>query len=91
MYEGAWVDGKAMGQGLKKLANGTIFEGQWEDSDFLEGKCQYPDGQIYVGQWNNGKPEGLGVRTWPDGRVYDGRWLQGKPIGQGIKTYIDKT
>ena len=49
MYEGEWVDGKAMGHGLKKLANGTIFEGQWEDSDFLEGKCQYPDGQIYVG------------------------------------------
>jgi len=49
----------------------------------------YSDGQIYVGEWKDGKPEGVGVKTWPDGRIYDGKWLAGRPCGEGIKTYKD--
>ena len=55
----------------------------------MRGKCQFPDGQIYDGEWRDGKPEGLGVKTWPDGRKYDGEFFQGKPVGVGVKTYQD--
>jgi len=64
-----------------------MFEGEWEESKFLRGKCQFPDGQIYEGEWNEGKPEGFGCKIWPDGRRYEGTWYQGKPIGEGVKTY----
>lgn len=37
----------------------------------------------------DGKPHGLGVKTWPDGRKYDGTWDMGKPTGKGKKIYPD--
>jgi len=91
MYQGSWKNGRAKGLGIKKLPNGTIFEGEWDEAVFLFGKCQFPDGQIYAGQWKDGKPEGRGVKSWPDGRRYDGYWYGGKPTGEGIKTYQDGT
>ena len=91
MYEGAWLEGRAKGNGVKVLPNGTMFEGDWDDHVFIKGKCQFSDGQIYDGEWKNGKPEGFGLKFWPDGRRYEGQWILGKPVGEGIKTYADGT
>ena len=53
------------------------------------GKCTYPDGKIYEGEWKEGKPHGGGIKFWPDGRKYDGEWCVGKPFGIGKKVYPD--
>lgn len=61
----------------------------WEDGKLKSGKCLYPDGKIYEGEWLDGKPHGQGIKAWPDGRKYDGLWSLGKPIGKGRKIYPD--
>ena len=95
------MEGRAKGYGIKILKDGTTFEGQWADSKFVKGKCQYaqsannPSGkareQLYDGEWNDGKPDGEGTKLWSDGRKYTGTWYQGKPVGEGLKTYSDGT
>ena len=50
------------------MANKTVFEGIWEQSELKIGKCTYPTGDIYVGEWKEGLPEGKGEKTWFDGR-----------------------
>ena len=48
-----------------------------------EGTWLAKDGSKYVGQWKNGKMDGLGKYMYPDGTVYDGGWKNGKINGQG--------
>ena len=57
---------------MKLLPNGCKYDGEWDEAVFIKGKCEFPDGHIYFGEWKDGKPEGTGVKTWPDGRKYDG-------------------
>ena len=41
----------------------------------------------YVGEWQNGKPNGKGTFTFANGAKYVGEYKDGKQHGQG--TYID--
>ncbi len=62
----------------KKNVNG---ESKWfEDGD------EENDGK-YVGEIENGKPNGTGTITFPDGTMYVGKWKDGFPNGQGTETY----
>ena len=38
----------------------------------------------YVGEVEDGIPNGQGTHTWPDGKKYVGEWKEGKSHGQGI-------
>ena len=49
----------------------------------------YPSGDIYKGEWVDGRPEGKGVKIWNDGRKYDGEFFAGKPIGKGKRVAAD--
>ncbi|MBX9704276.1 MAG: tetratricopeptide repeat protein, partial [Silvanigrellaceae bacterium] len=42
-----------------------------------------PDGRIYIGQWNNGKPEGFGWLICLDNFQYLGYWKDGLRHGTG--------
>jgi len=62
----------------KKNVNG---ESKWfEDGD------EENDGK-YVGEIENGKPNGTGSITFPDGRKHVGEFKDGKPNGQGTLTF----
>jgi len=64
----------------KKNVNG---ESKWfEDGD------EENDGK-YVGEIENGKPNGTGSITFPDGRKHVGEFKDGKPNGQGTLTFPD--
>jgi len=65
--------------------NKTIFDGVWENSNLITGHCTYPNGEMYEGDWINGKAEGIGKKTWPDERKYQGEFFDGKPCGTGTK------
>lgn len=54
-------------------------------------KKKYPNGDIYVGEWKKGMPEGEGVMTYANGDIYDGSWSMGKRNGNGIFTSPDGT
>jgi len=46
------------------------------------------DGDKYVGEFKDDKPNGQGTYTWSDGRKYVGEFKEGKKHGQG--TYTNK-
>ena len=64
----------------RKNVNG---ESKWfEDGD------EENDGK-YVGEIENGKPNGTGSITFPDGTMYVGKWKDGKRHGKGTYTNPD--
>lgn len=79
------------GNGMLKLADGRIFNG-----DFLQGvmntegvTLKWPSGALYKGQVVNFLPEGKGILKLTDGRVYEGDFVSGKMEGQGILALPD--
>ena len=49
-------------------------------------KCTWPDGAVYIGEWQHGLYHGHGTYTWPDGRVYVGEWQRHKMHGRAKVT-----
>ncbi len=43
----------------------------------------------YVGDVNNGKPNGQGIETSPEGEKYEGEWKDGEKNGQGKLIQVD--
>jgi len=46
-------------------------------------RIAYPNGKVYVGQVQNGKPHGNGKMTYANGNIYEGGWRDGKVHGVG--------
>ena len=64
----------------------------------ISGNCQngvgsaiYPKGDVYTGEWKNGRADGTGRLEYKNGNVYYGDWKNGKANGIGIMLYADKT
>ena len=49
----------------------------------------YPNGSVYEGQFEDGKPHGRGRITYADGGTYEGDWVRGEITGQGRATYAN--
>ena len=49
----------------------------------------YANGDIYEGEYRDGKRNGHGIYTFANGAVYDGEWLDGKFSGHGVLTYAN--
>ena len=74
---------------VKKRQKGVLFFRSGND-----GWVWYEDGDEnmdikYVGEIENGKPNGQGTETFPDGQKYEGEWKNGKYHGQGNLTSSD--
>ena len=52
-------------------------------------KVTYPDGAVYVGDFQHGKKHGKGTFTFPDGNVYVGDYQHDKLHGKGEYTWAD--
>jgi hypothetical protein len=52
---------------------------------FLQHKDE--NGNIYIGEWLNGKRDGRGRQTWKNGDVYEGEWKEDKQDGLGRSTF----
>jgi hypothetical protein len=46
-----------------------------------DGLYTWVDGEVFGGQFVDGKPHGLGVKSWPDGERYSGDWFEGERSG----------
>jgi hypothetical protein len=76
---------------VKKITyeDGTKYEGQLKtDKPHGKGTMKYADGDIYTGEWNNGKKT-KGTMTYSDGEIIEGPWKNGLPTGPGV-TYTAK-
>jgi hypothetical protein len=47
---------------------------------------RWPTGRTYVGDWNNGKPHGMGTMELTNGERFSGMWEQGRRHGHGELT-----
>ena len=55
-------------------------------------KYEYPEGDTYIGQWNNeGKKHGVGTLHLMDGTIYEGNFINGLFSGIGTLTFPDGT
>ncbi|XP_051124653.1 phosphatidylinositol 4-phosphate 5-kinase 6-like isoform X2 [Andrographis paniculata] len=43
----------------------------------------FPNGDVYMGQWADDLPHGIGKYVWADGCMYAGRWCRGRTTGKG--------
>lgn len=88
-YEGEFVAGKIGIKGGRKLADGTLYLGSWEDSLYHGlGKLTFSNGDYYEGMFSKGSPDGHGkfLQITPP-QVYEGGWKAGKRDGQGTTTF----
>ena len=46
-------------------------------------------GEIYEGEFQYGKPNGKGTKTYANERTYEGEFQDGEPNGKGTMTYPD--
>ena len=51
------------------------------------GSLTFPHGEKYVGEFKEGKYNGLGTETIPNGSKYEGEWKDGEFNGQGKYTF----
>ena len=50
-------------------------------------KCTYPDGEVYVGEYQHGQKHGHGTYNYADGAVYVGEYQHGIMHGHGTCNY----
>ena len=70
--------------------NGDRYVGESKDGK-MHGKGTYycANGEIYNGDWVNGKRTGYGLYNWPNGDQYNGQFKHNKMHGSGKMTYAN--
>jgi hypothetical protein len=75
-------------KGLISLTKGGFYSGCWKNDCFDGvGKYVYPDGSVYVGEFEKGKRSGVGVLRG-NGMKYQGQWANDMQNGKG-KAYFN--
>ena len=54
-----------------------------------EGILTWPDGEKYIGEWEDGRQNGQGKLTFFSGNKYEGEFKDGKYSGRGVFTWTD--
>ena len=66
--------------------SGNIYEGyHFFDEGF--GKMEYPNGDVYSGEWSVGYKDGHGTMEYSNGDKYEGNWQHDVKSGQGTMKY----
>jgi hypothetical protein len=86
IYTGGFKNGKHDGEGFMQLPGGRTLKGRFQDNT-ISGIFTYPDGRVFVGQWEFLERNGQGTLKYPDGRVYDGEFKSGLRSGKGVMTW----
>ena len=81
-YEGMWLKDRKHGIGKMTWTDKT-FDGEWINGDYRKGLMIYSKGDVYEGQFKNGKQHGEGQIRYANGEEYDGEWFQNSRRGQG--------
>ena len=92
-------EGKRFGIGKMVYDSGSIYEGYFANDKFegphekvyKHGTYRWGDSDSYVGQWKNGKMNGIGVYQVKDDGVYYSLYRDGLPVGVGLFWTSDRT
>ncbi len=82
---GEWRNDKKNGKGILKLYNGHVFQGSWDDDQFVGGTVTFSNGDRYDGELLNQNRHGFGTYNYKNNNTeYRGRWENGERNGVGI-------
>ena len=81
--------------GEQRIYKITVYEPQVEERvssrGFTgKGKAEYPNGDIYEGDFKDGLKHGEGRYTWVNGDVYEGAYSKDKKQGIGKMVYLNE-
>jgi hypothetical protein len=88
--EGQWVDNQYLADWTALGYKGDTTRLRNCNESFCQdgiGRFRYRDGSVYIGQFNNGLPEGQGTVYYAGGDRYEGAWKKHAPHGRGIMYY----
>ncbi|MFT4667258.1 MAG: hypothetical protein ACI8YQ_000414 [Polaribacter sp.] len=95
--EGLWLSGKYLDEEVADVADEPEFENEMLDKDLRNcntarcnsgvGVYTYGDGSKWIGEFNDGFPEGQGTCYYSNGDKYVGRWKRHAPHGDGMMQY----
>ena len=86
-YTGEFKKGMRDGEGFMTMPGGRTLKGRFQHNTVFEGTYTYPDGKVYIGQWELRERNGRGTLKYADGRVYDGEFKSGWRHGKGTLTW----
>ncbi|WP_159351490.1 MORN repeat-containing protein [Roseomonas harenae] len=92
--QGAFSAGRISGPGVRIMANGDLYQGEFHDGRANgQGMLQFrgSDGGTYEGEFRDDLPNGRGVRSWRNGARYMGQWVAGLRQGIGTMNYGNGT
>lgn len=89
IYTGAWRRDVQQGIGEFAFNDGTFITGTFDGGQPADGRCEWPNGDVYVGTFSGWVPSGRGSLRWLDGAHHVGQYRNGQPNGQGTKTLPD--
>ena len=82
--------GRAHGFGTFLGPCGTReLRGHWVHGEFVWGISEYPDGEVYEGEFKDGQPHGCGKYMLACGGVYEGELKDNQPHGRGKHMFAD--
>lgn len=89
-YHGFWLFDKRHGTGIEinDIHWDLIYNGEWK-FDLYYGKGIYFLGEIYAGEFVQGKFEGQGVTFSNGKKVFEGSFINGYKSGKGIQYFYD--
>lgn len=66
-----------------------VYEGERNAFNRFHGKgtYKYTNGNVYEGDWVDGRKNGQGTQIWSNGEKYEGGWSNNREHGQGTKTW----
>jgi len=77
VYVGQWQEGKKHGWGTYSYSkNQTKLIGTWVKGKIINGKWIFPNGTMYVGDFQYNKPCGMGAWVFKNGNQLTGKYLQ---------------
>ncbi|PAA46777.1 hypothetical protein BOX15_Mlig029097g2 [Macrostomum lignano] len=88
-YEGNWKDGKKHGHGKLVMADGSFYEGSFDQGEITGSGVKHSALQRsdYSGEFLNGEYNGSGVIKYARGGGYEGEWQRNQYHGRGRLTY----
>ena len=73
------------------FADGTIYQGKFDDDHMTFGRARTLDDRVFTGEWYDDF-KGYGTIVWQDGGTkYEGEWQNFRSHGYGIMYYSDGT
>ena len=74
----------SLGMGVRVYVDGEFEEGFWlKGKQHGYGRCMFPKGGVYMGQFKLDKKHGLGEYTYADGEKYIGHYVDNSRDGEG--------